>query len=861
MRVALDELVLLWSQFTWRHWRRSPWKTVLLTGILALGVAVFFSIRLANRAAVAGFQLFSESVTGTSDLVLTSASGELPAALLPEMRRALGDIPAGLFPVLESTATQPTAGLEGFQAEALQVIGVDLVALSNIVYLDGEAEHSISQSLPDNAEVSGAPPIFPSSTLASKLNWSEGDHVSLVFDDTIHECFIAGLLPTGDFEIQQPDNLLVMDLPDLQRMTAQVGKMHRVEVRLPPGHWQEAWRDQARTRLTTSSEGRWLIETPDQQRETGGTMTQAFRLNLSILSCLALIVGVYLILQALEAAVVRRRPEIATLRALGVSPNAIRRAWQVEAMVMGGIGTLVGLLLGWLMAQVTVRAIAQTVNALYYNNTTKAAAWHWNEALLAGALGVLASAVAGWLPAKDASETPPAQMLQRGTRSDGIRLFMKPWLGVVLIILAAIAHVAPPWRTPDSSSIPIAGYASAFLWVAGAGILSGALFPVIARLANSLDELSPGLHHAASQLRQATGRHRLATAGLVVAVAMAGGMSILVGSFETTVTRWLDNVMKADLFIACQGTGNASSRNRIQSDTWQTLKADPAVGLCEVSQYYRITFEGRPTVLVGVDLHTGERSMDPIWLITPPATLPEGAEEEWGVMSEPFAYRFNKNVGDVINIPTPYGPQKVKLVGIFADYGNEFGSVVVSRQSLNAWYKDDRAARMAVQLRSDADLSEVQARWMQAHPGIVVTNNRQLRSEAIRIFRQTFAVTHGLKWIGVFVALAGLALALASMLMERQRELATLRALGFGQREIGQTTAWESLGLATVGLIVGFLLSVVLGHLIVYVINRQAFGWTLIFDLPLRDFALLAIGVLAISALVGYLTGSRSMNA
>ncbi|MGY8690256.1 MAG: FtsX-like permease family protein, partial [Verrucomicrobiales bacterium] len=103
--------------------------------------------------------------------------------------------------------------------------------------------------------------------------------------------------------------------------------------------------------------------------------------------------------------------------------------------------------------------------------------------------------------------------------------------------------------------------------------------------------------------------------------------------------------------------------------------------------------------------------------------------------------------------------------------------------------------------------------------------------------------------------------ALASMLMERQRELATLRALGFGQREIGQTTAWESLGLATVGLIVGFLLSVVLGHLIVYVINRQAFGWTLIFDLPLRDFALLAIGVLAISALVGYLTGSRSMNA
>jgi putative ABC transport system permease protein len=150
---------------------------------------------------------------------------------------------------------------------------------------------------------------------------------------------------------------------------------------------------------------------------------------------------------------------------------------------------------------------------------------------------------------------------------------------------------------------------------------------------------------------------------------------------------------------------------------------------------------------------------------------------------------------------------------------------------------------------------------MQSYPGIVVTNNRQLRAEAIRIFRQTFAVTHGLKWIGVFVALAGLALALASMLLERQRELTTLRALGFGRREIGRATAWESLGLATVGLLVGLLLSVVLGHLIVYVINRQAFGWTLLFHLPVRDFATLVVGVLIVSVLVGYLTGSRVLKA
>ena len=135
MRSWFEELVLLWRQFTWRHWCAAPWKTLLLTGILALGVAVFFSIRLANRAAVAGFSLFTENVTGTSDYVVTSAAGELPVALLPEMRAALGDLPAGLFPVLESTAIKPTGGMEGFRAASFQVIGVDLATLPNITYL------------------------------------------------------------------------------------------------------------------------------------------------------------------------------------------------------------------------------------------------------------------------------------------------------------------------------------------------------------------------------------------------------------------------------------------------------------------------------------------------------------------------------------------------------------------------------------------------------------------------------------------------------------------------------------------------------------------------------------------------------
>jgi putative ABC transport system permease protein len=530
---------------------------------------------------------------------------------------------------------------------------------------------------------------------------------------------------------------------------------------------------------------------------------------------------------------------------------------------MGLLGTLLGLALGWGIAQFTVRAIAQTVNTLYFHSTTEAASWHWGEAALAGLLGLTASALAGWLPARDAAATPPAQMLQRGNRSDGFRWLLRPSVGVALVGLALVAHQLPPWRTADGGATPWAGYLAAFLWVGGAGILAGQLFAPLARWGQKGSSRQPSRFYAASQLREATGRHRLATAGLVVAVAMAGGMSILVSSFETTVTRWLDQVMKADLFVASQGSNSQASHQRLQASLWQALWNAPEVVDGHLSQSFEIDFEAQHTRLTGIATKQEGSLLGPIWLKRPASpflqTTPSSARTQ-GVISEPFAHRFQRDVGDVLVLPTPLGPQEVEVVGIYADYGNEFGNVIIPLATLHQWFQDDRVRRLSVTLREDASLEALQARWRQDHPGIVVTDQRTLRNEALRIFHQTFAVTHGLKWIGIAVAMAGLGLALASMLMERERELMTLRALGLTRKGIGQSAAWESLGMATAGLIGGLFLSLILGHLIIYVINRQSFGWTLLFQIPWREFLWLGAGLLAISALTGGFTAQRVMR-
>ena len=260
-------------------------------------------------------------------------------------------------------------------------------------------------------------------------------------------------------------------------------------------------------------------------------MSGAFRLNLTILSGLALLVGMYLILQAMEAAVVKRRAEIATLRSLGVTPGQIRRAWIVEGVLLGVVGALIGIFLGRILATAMVGAIAKTVNTLYYRTTTTAVTLEWEEILFCLAFGLIASLIAVAIPAWDASLTPPAHAIRRGTQGGGLAVLRKHWLGVLFIGLGFAATQLPPWETESGTSVPIGGYFAAVLLVFGASILIGILFRPIARVLRHPDGDAMRVH-AASQLARPEGRHRLTAAGLSVAIGMSAAMAILVAQFR-----------------------------------------------------------------------------------------------------------------------------------------------------------------------------------------------------------------------------------------------------------------------------------------------------------------------------------------
>ncbi len=849
----------------------------MLILLLASGVGVYLSIRMANRAAVVSFQAFTETLTGESDFIVRSQSGVLKTETLILIRQALGHTPVQLIPVLEVLGTVPRdegdATIMG--RPTIQLVGLDLVTLQNLPSISGQDNRilfTLEDTPPEEQPVAddifdvlgNRVAIFATKAFSQSNDLRPGDTFDLLLNDGAVGFTLFGLLPSDPAFPQPPDNMLVMDLPALQIAARQEGLISRIELTVEPGRAADEVRQQLRSQLEALNPGDWIIESPGARKQSGAVMTQAFRYNLTVLSLIALVVGIYLVFQALEAAVVKRRQEIATLRSLGVTRERIRRMWMWEAAALGLTGGVLGTLFGWLAAQFSVRAIAQTVNALYQASAAQAAHLTPADVGIGLSLGIAASLVAGWVPAREAAQTPPAQILVRGYIDPGISLLNKPWLGAAIILLGIFTYFLPPLTLGAGGRFPLAGYLSAFCWMIGGSLLLPSLMKALARQLRKPTALQrvPTLDLALSRLARPSGRHKLAAAGLFIAVGMACGMSLLIGSFEETMEKWITRTLAADIYTASDANQSASSAARIQPETWAQLIQHPAVADYEFYRGYRIVVEGLDTFVAGVALPKVLESDRMTWVQAPGTSAK--ADDFWNqnpapaLISESFSERFRKYQDDRLKVPTLEGFIDAVVVGIYADYGNERGTILLNEPLILSGFQSRAASSVALTLKPGVDAESVRLELQEQFPTLVIRTTRSLREAALTIFHQTFSITYALKTIGIAVAMGGLALALVGLILETRADLTTLRSLGMNRKEIGWTTAWEGTGITLTGVIGGWALSYFLGLLLIFVINKQSFGWTLAFHIPWLQILTIGILVLAIGFTVSLFVGRWS---
>ncbi len=821
------------------------WGRALLTLLtVALGVAVFLSIRLANRAAVASFEQFTQGVGQGSDLVLRAEAGPLREAQLPALRPLLAQ--GWMRPVIEGSFARKDT-LEGFQ-----LLGLDLVGLGAAA---PEPAQDLGPAAPDEAARDRATTGFyaliqdPQAVLITPALAAEGLVPGSVLEGFVQEravrLRVAGVLPDAPNRPRLQRNLLVMDLPAAQRLLAREGELDRVEWGLRSGVQLVDLEAQARRLLPPGL----VLEPPEQRAESGRTMTAAFRFNLTILSLIALAVGAYLLFQAFDASVNQRRETWATLRALGQSPAALLRLVLGEAALLGVLGSLLGLGLGWLLAQGSVRAVSQTVNALYGASAARSAALHGDEAFLALLFGSLACLVAAWVPARRAALTPPVQLLAReGGPPPVATLRLGLAGGCALLAGLALAYGLRP-----APGVAWHAYGGSLLVLAGGSLLAVALLPLLGLPGRSARQWQ--LRLALRPLLRPTSRHGFAAAALAVAVGMTTGMGVMVQSFEHTVLAWIGSSLQADLYIAPIGSAGAASRHRMSPETADALAGDAAVAAADRFQMLPITFRGRPTFLGAGDMAVQAARGGLILAAGGPFPAPllalrSGGTAAPGVLaSETFARHFGVRVGEVLDLPTPTGTRSVTVRGILADYGNERGSLILDRPVFLAWFEDARVASLALYLKPGQSAEAVAARLRLEHPGLQVRSNGALRRQVATIFHQTFAITYALEAIGLLVAVLGLAQGLTGLALARRGEIWSLRALGATQWDLARILLLEGLGVAWAGLLAGLGLGLLLARILVEVLNPQVFGWTLAFSLPVGFLGLVALVTLGAAVL------------
>lgn len=550
----------------------------------------------------------------------------------------------------------------------------------------------------------------------------------------------------------------------------------------------------------------------------------------------------------------RRRRELGIVRAVGGTRRTIIGLFLGEAALIGFIGSLIGLPLGILLAQGAVAQVMQTVTALYILTVAEQITVPVGLLLFGGGLGVVASILSALPAAIEASRTHPRETFSQQTVEAKIALRYRHI--VLWCMLALMLAWLASWGSQKLLS-PLLGFISAGLVLVGFALLTpifirgaDALFGRVIRWLFGVEgEL------ANAWLMQSLGRASSAIAALMTAIAMLVGVSTMVGSFRQTVDYWLRQTIAADLYITV--TANRLSgtlRTPMPDEVVRGVDAIPEAGYVDAIRRTTAVYQGVQISVSGVRFNLPQNVSSLSFTGGNWKEIMEQARKGKVIVSEGFGLRFGKEIGDTIMLTTPSGLRGLTIAGICYDYTTDAGAILMHSPMYATLFRDSSITNMALFLQNPALAESVRKQIEEKFAGkysLVVYSNGAVRNEALRIFDQTFAITYALQVVAIIVAAIGVANTLAALTLERSREIGILKSIGGTSGQVRKMTLVQAglIGIAsqTLGVTAGLVLSAVL----IYVINRVSFGWTIQFQLSPDVIAVSTIVMLVTALLSG----------
>jgi putative ABC transport system permease protein len=830
-----------------RHLARHPAQIGLSVLGIALGVAVALAVGLATESARRAFELATEAVTGRATHQIVGGPTGLPEDVYRLIRLDLGVQRAA--PVVALDVAAPD-----HPGRVFQLLGVDPFSEAPFrPHFTGDDPLGALAAL-----VTRPGAVVMSGPTARALGLAPGATLTIRVAGVRRALTLVGTVePADQLSTQALESVLVTDIATAQEVAGARGRLSRIDLIIgfrPP---DRALLERIRRALPPGAE----LVRAGAQAEATASMTAAFTLNLRALSLLALVVGMFLIYNTMTFSVVQRRTLLGTLRALGVTRGEIFTLVTVEALALGAVGTLLGIGLGLALAQGLLHLVTRTINDLYFALSVRDVWLTPGSVLEAAGLGLGTTVLAALAPAREATGIRPREALVR-SRLEAASRRAAPRAALAGLALGGVGLLA---LVPSG---PMWGFVGLFALLMGAALMTPLAVAVLLRVLDIPIVRAGGLlgRMAARGISAAPSRTGVAIAALMIAVSATIGVGIMIASFREAVVRWLEGTLRADVYVAPPSLIGSRPDATLDRAVIERLAGAPGVAAVGTARGATVASQLGPVHVVAIGVAAGRPPTFAFKRGRPEMVWP-AVERGAVIVSEPYAYRRHVGVGDRVRLRTRDGERAFPIAGIFYDYGSSAGVVMMSRATYERHWTDRAVSSLAIYAAPGTDVDaliadlRIRAGSGPAAAEVLIRSNRALREASLVIFDRTFAVTRVLRLLIVVVAFVGVLSALMALALERVRELGLQRALGLTPGQVwGVVTAQTGL----MGLVAGLLampVGVLLAGVLVFVINRRSFGWTM--PLDVRPDILLQGLLLALAAalLAGVYPAARMARA
>ncbi|GLR06733.1 hypothetical protein GCM10007906_43210 [Vibrio hyugaensis] len=783
------------------HYRQAPLQAAAILIGIVLAVTLFVAVQAINLNAKRSYAESTKQLSAQAqDLIIPPAGqNDLPESLYFTLRQ--NGLSAAL-PVIEGRVRDE-------QGRRWSVQGSELIAAltSRARYsTDNEQDVSLFDSaLPLPELLAGDPIVMISQSQHQNL----GEIDTLTLDDIKTKVIV---LP----DEWQLGSRMLMDIGFAQQLLNKQDQLSYIAIFDADLDSRTQWQH------LVGKQGQWIA---NNQSTDLGSLTDSFHLNLTAMSLLAFLVGLFIAYNGVKYSLLKRNRLLVQIQQAGIAPVVVFSALLIELTILVTLGASLGFVLGMQLSHWLHPTVALTLEQLY-GATLLPETWQWQWWAQALLLTLAATLLACWQHFEQRVRQPLSShggFYQAPERSNENQLFV---IGIVLTALA----LAGLWLSEH--------HRFTMAWL-GILMVSIPLYlpKTLSVLAHWSEQRTKSglLQYLFAELRELISPLSLAMMALLLAVTANMGMNTLVGSFESTLKQWLEQRLHADIYVSpAQGEIANVERALEQFDNVETV----------YKQYYvDDNLQGLPILLGTKDKDTLEQTMvfnshlENFWQ--------RFYQGELVAISEPTAVKLGLSLGSELKLDAI--PNKNLLVGaIFHDYGSPNGEVLLAPKLWQESGFTDLPTSLGIKVSGDPQIVYDQLReQLNLHPSQLY-DQAQIKSIALDIFSQTFAITRALNGVTLMVAVIGLFSACFMLLDARKAAIARLYALGVSRRKLMAMVVGQIVALVSFTLVIAVPLGAMVGYVLTDIVTLRAFGWSLNYLWNWSD----ALSIAAITILV-----------